>query len=190
MHTLDILKSHCENCTDCPLCETRHNIVFGTGNPYSKIMFIGEAPGEKEDLTALPFVGRGGILLDELIAEIGLYRDKNIYIANSVKCRPPKNRDPSTSEQKTCLHWLEKQIEIIDPKIIVCVGRISAMRFIKKDIKIMKEHGQFFEKDGRLYMPVLHPAAILRNINNKPLAREDFKLLENKINELELLFNI
>lgn len=184
MNKLTELMKKCSICTDCPLCENRNNVVFGTGKTDADIMFIGEAPGEKEDLSGEPFVGRGGVLLDEMIAEIGLNRDKNIYIANSVKCRPPKNRDPLPLEQKACLHWLEEQIEIIDPKIVVCVGRISAMRFIKKDIKIMKEHGQFFEKNGRLYMPVLHPAAILRNINNKPLAMADFKLLQDKIGNL------
>lgn len=186
MNNLDILLKKCKSCSECSLSQTRTNVVFGAGNPNAEIMFIGEAPGEKEDLSGQPFVGRGGILLDEMIAEVGLKRNKNIYIVNSIKCRPPKNRDPLLSEQKACLHWLEEQIEIINPKIIVCVGRISAMRFIKKDIKIMKEHGQFFEKNGRLYMPVLHPAAILRNINNKPLAVADFIILKEKIEELDI----
>ncbi len=178
------LKNACLICEKCDLCKTRTNVVFGVGCENAKVLFIGEAPGENEDLKGEPFVGRGGQLLDKMLTAVDLSRDKNIYIANSVKCRPPKNRDPLPKEQEACANWLENQIELIDPKIIVCLGRISAMKRIKSDIKIMKEHGIFFEKDGRLVMAMLHPAAILRNPNNKPAAFEDFIKLKNKMEEL------
>ena len=113
-------------------------------------------------------------------------RKKNIYIANIVKCRPPKNRDPLPEEQEACIEWLRNQVALIRPKIIVCLGRISAMRIIKPDIKITKEHGQFFEKNGVLMMATLHPAALLRNPNQKPAAFEDFLKLREKIDELHL----
>ena len=182
--SLNELRSECLNCKNCKLCETRTNVVFGTGNPDSKILFIGEGPGENEDLQGLPFVGRGGMLLDKMLSVVDLSREKNIYIANMVKCRPPKNRDPEESEVAACRPWLEKQIEIIDPKIIVCLGRVSAIRFIDPNFKVTKEHGQFIEKDGRLVMGTFHPAAILRNPNQKPAAMEDFFALRAKIEEL------
>ena len=120
---LDELKRECDSCRRCELCESRNNIVFGVGNENADIMLIGEAPGENEDMQGQPFVGRSGKLLDEMIGEYGLSRDKNIYIANMLKCRPPKNRDPKPSEQNLCIEWLDRQIEIIDPKIIVyCVA--------------------------------------------------------------------
>lgn len=183
----EALKTDCLNCQKCKLNETRTNVVFGTGNPKADVMFIGEAPGENEDIQGEPFVGRGGQLLDKMLAAVDLSRDKNIYIANTVKCRPPKNRDPQPDEQEACLSWLENQIALIRPKIIVCLGRISAARFIKPDIKITKEHGLFFEKDGILYMGTLHPAALLRNPNNKPDAFDDFVKLKEKLTELNCI---
>ncbi len=174
---LDELKRECEACRRCELCESRNNIVFGVGNENADIMLIGEAPGENEDMQGQPFVGRSGKLLDEMIGEYGLSRDKNIYIANMLKCRPPKNRDPKPSEQNLCIEWLDRQIEIIDPKIIVCVGRIAAQRLIGKDFKVTKQHGEFVEINGRLYTGTYHPAAILRNVNNKPIALNDWKII-------------
>lgn len=182
--SLDELRAQCLNCKKCGLCETRTNVVFGTGNPDSKVLFIGEGPGENEDLQGKPFVGRGGMLLDKMLSVVDLSRDKNIYIANMVKCRPPKNRDPEETEVAACRPWLEEQIRIIDPKIIVCLGRVSAIRFIDPNFKVTKEHGQFIEKDGRLVMGTFHPAAILRNPNQKPAAMEDFFALQEKIKEL------
>ena len=182
--SLDELRAQCLNCKKCGLCETRTNVVFGTGNPNAKVLFIGEGPGENEDLQGKPFVGRGGMLLDKMLAVVDLSRDKNIYIANMVKCRPPKNRDPEETEVAACRPWLEEQIRIIDPKIIVCLGRVSAIRFIDPNFKVTKEHGQFIEKDGRLVMGTFHPAAILRNPNQKPAAMEDFFALQEKIKEL------
>ena len=182
--SLDELRAQCLNCKKCGLCETRTNVVFGTGKPDAKALFIGEGPGENEDLQGKPFVGRGGMLLDKMLSVVDLSRDKNIYIANMVKCRPPKNRDPEETEVAACRPWLEEQIRIIDPKIIVCLGRVSAIRFIDPNFKVTKEHGQFIEKDGRLVMGTFHPAAILRNPNQKPAAMEDFFALQEKIKEL------
>ncbi len=148
------------------------------------ILFIGEGPGENEDLQGEPFVGRAGKLLDKMLAAVDLDRHKNIYIANTVKCRPPQNRDPKPEEQELCAEWLRNQIALIQPKIIVCLGRISAARYIKPDIKITKEHGIFFERDGILWMATLHPAALLRNPNQKPDAFEDYLKLREKIREI------
>ncbi len=180
------LKENCLHCRQCGLCETRTNVVVGVGNPRAKVMFIGEGPGENEDLQGEPFVGRGGQLLDKMLAAVDLDRKTNIYIANIVKCRPPKNRDPLPEEQEACIGWLRNQVALIRPKIIVCLGRIAAMRLIKPDMKITREHGQFFEKNGTLMIATLHPAALLRNPNQKPAAFEDFLKLREKIDELHL----
>ena len=178
------LAADCSACRKCGLCETRHNVVVGVGNPNSKVLFVGEGPGENEDLQGEPFVGRGGQLLDKMLDAVDLSRKKNIYITNIVKCRPPNNRDPKPGEQTACIEWLRNQFALIRPEIIVCLGRIAAMKLIKEDIKITKEHGIFFEKNGVLMMGTLHPAALLRNPHNKPEAFEDFLKLREKINEL------
>ncbi len=178
------LKSSCMGCQKCELAQTRTNLVFGVGNPNAEVLFIGEGPGEQEDLRGEPFVGRGGQLLDKMLAVVDLDRKKNIYIANIVKCRPPKNRDPKPEEQNECIEWLRNQTKLIRPKIIVCLGRISAARIIKPDIKITREHGIFFERNGTLMMATLHPAALLRNPNNKPAAMEDYFRLREKIREV------
>lgn len=180
----DELKENCMQCRKCGLCETRTNVVFGVGNPKAKVLFVGEGPGENEDLQGEPFVGRGGQLLDKFLAAVDLDRKTNIYIANIVKCRPPKNRDPLPEEQEACIDWLRNQFALLQPKIIVCLGRIAGMKMIKPDLKITKEHGIFFEKGGVLMMPTLHPAALLRNPNQKPDAFEDFLKLREKIDEL------
>ena len=180
----EALKQECISCQKCGLCETRTNVVFGTGSRHAEVMFIGEGPGQNEDEQGLPFVGRSGKLLDQYLEAIDLSRDKNIFIANIVKCRPPQNRDPLPQEWAGCLRWLHEQFRIIQPKIVVCLGRIAAQRMIRADFAIMKEHGQFFEKDGVFYMATLHPAALLRNPNNKPLAFEDFVALREKIHEV------
>ena len=184
MTGLDQLRERCLGCTKCQLCATRTNVVFGVGNPESRVMFIGEGPGEQEDLKGEPFVGRAGKLLDLMLDAVGLSREKDIYIANIVKCRPPKNRDPLPEEQEQCINWLREQTAIIRPKIIVCLGRIAAAKIIKPDIKITKEHGQFIERNGVLMMAMLHPAALLRNPKQKPEAFEDFLRLRDKIKEL------
>ena len=178
------LKNACENCKKCELCKTRHNVVVGVGSPTAEVMFIGEGPGENEDLQGEPFVGRAGKLLDKMLTAVDLDRNKNIYIANIVKCRPPQNRDPKPEEQEMCIDWLRNQVKLIRPKIIVCLGRIAAARIIKPDIKITKEHGQFIEKNGVLMMAMLHPAAILRDPRRKPDAFNDFLILREKIKEI------
>ena len=178
------LQNTCENCTKCGLCETRHNVVVGVGNPQAEVMFIGEGPGENEDLQGEPFVGRAGKLLDKMLDAVDLDRHKNIYIANIVKCRPPQNRDPKPEEQEQCIDWLRAQVRMIRPKIIVCLGRIAAARIIKPDIKSTKERGMWFEKGDILMMPMLHPAAVLRDPRRKPDAFQDFLTLREKINEI------
>lgn len=182
--TFDELEKVCKSCEKCELCKTRHNVVFGVGNKNAEVLFIGEGPGENEDLQGEPFVGRGGQLLDKMLNAVDLDRHKNIYIANIVKCRPPQNRDPLQEEQEACIDWLRNQVALIKPKIIVCLGRIAAMKIIKPDMKIMKEHGIFFEKKGVIMMATLHPAALLRNPTNKPAAFEDFLKLREKIKEI------
>ena len=178
------LEQSCKSCRACGLCETRTNVVFGTGNPQAEVLFIGEGPGENEDKQGLPFVGRGGQLLDTMLEAVGLSRKHNIYIANMVKCRPPHNRDPLPEEQDACAHWLADQIAYIRPKIIVCLGRVAAFRMISPDFKVTRQHGQFFEKNGILYMGMFHPAAILRNPHQKPDAFADFVTLRDKILEV------
>ena len=177
------LEAACKNCRKCGLCQDRHHVVFGVGNPQAKIMFVGEGPGENEDLQGEPFVGRGGQLLDKYLAAVDLDRKTNVYIGNIVKCRPPKNRD-LPEEQEACIDWLRNQFILLRPKILVCLGRVAAMRLMKPDIKITKEHGTFLDKNGTLMMATLHPAALLRNPGQKPAAFEDYLKLREKIDEL------
>lgn len=180
----DELENQCMSCRKCPLCEERTNVVFGVGPRDAEVLFIGEGPGENEDLQGEPFVGRAGKLLDEMLEIIDLSREKNIYIANMVKCRPPKNRDPLNTEQDACMDWLRNQVALLKPKIIVCLGRISAMRIIKEDFKITQEHGRWFEKNGVQMMALFHPAALLRDPRRKPETFDDLKTLQAKINEI------
>ena len=183
-NSFEELKKDCEECRRCGLCETRHNVVVGVGNPEADVLFIGEGPGENEDIQGEPFVGRAGKLLDKMLNAVDLDRNKNIYIANIVKCRPPQNRDPKPEEQEQCIDWLRNQVRLIKPKIIVCLGRISAQKLIDPNLKITREHGSFIEKGKFLMMPMFHPAAILRNPNQKPEAFEDFLKLRDKIKEI------
>lgn len=178
------LEETCLACQKCSLCETRHHVVFGVGNPKAQVMFVGEGPGENEDLQGEPFVGRGGQLLDKMLASVGLSRQKNIYIANIVKCRPPRNRDPQPEEQEACINWLKAQTALIRPKIIVCLGRIAACRLITPDFKVTRQHGEFFLKNGVWMMGTLHPAALLRNPIQKPDGFADFLALRDKIGEV------
>lgn len=178
------LREDCQRCQQCGLCQTRRHVVFGVGDPASKVMLVGEGPGEHEDEQGEPFVGRGGLLLDKYLAAVDLDRRVNVYITNIVKCRPPKNRDPLPEEQEACIGWLRNQFAIIRPRILVCLGRVAAMKLMKPDIRITKEHGQFLEKNGVLMMATLHPAALLRNPSQKPAAFEDFLKLREKIDQL------
>ncbi len=177
------LQAQCENCRACALCESRTHVVFGMGDSHAEVLFVGEAPGANEDAQGKPFVGRAGQLLDDMLAMIGLHRDR-IYITNSIKCRPPQNRDPLNTEKDACAAYLHRQIEMMQPKMIVCLGRISAAEMIKPDFKITREHGQFFEKDGRLMTAIYHPAALLRDPSKKPETFVDLKRLQAKIREL------
>ena len=183
MASLDELKKECAGCAKCGLCQTRTNLVFGVGDPGAKLMYVGEGPGRDEDLQGEPFVGRAGKLLDAMLDIIDLDRSK-VYIANMVKCRPPQNRDPLPEEQDACFPWLERQIEIIDPKLIVCLGRISAMRLIRSDFKITREHGQWFDVGGRQIMALYHPAALLRDPGQRPETFLDLKEIRRRLDEL------
>ena len=175
------LKSVCAGCTRCGLCETRHNVVFGVGKEDADIMFVGEGPGEQEDLQGRPFVGPAGKLLDDMLCIIDLSRETNCYIANIVKCRPPRNRDPLNVEQEACRPWLDRQIALVNPKIIVCLGRIAAMALIREDFRITREHGQWFERDGRRLMATYHPSALLRDVDKRPEAFMDLRALRKEI---------
>lgn len=183
MSKLEELRAECLECRRCKLCETRTNVVFGTGNEHADVMFIGEGPGENEDLQGEPFVGRGGKLLDDMLELIDLDRSQ-VYIANMVKCRPPKNRDPLPEEQSACAGWLNRQLELIAPKLIVCLGRIAAMRFIRSDFRISREHGQWFDVNGRRVMALYHPAALLRDPRKRPETFEDLKRIRAAIDAL------
>ena len=180
----DGLKSVCADCTRCGLCETRHNVVFGVGKEDADIMFVGEGPGEQEDLKGQPFVGPAGKLLDDMLCIIDLSRETNCYIANIVKCRPPQNRDPLPAESEACMPWLREQFRILQPKIVVCLGRIAAQRMIRADFSVTKEHGTFIEKGGIWFMGTFHPAALLRQKQNKPDAFADFLALREKIGQV------
>jgi len=178
------LEKACNNCKKCELHTTRTNVVFGIGNRLSEVMFIGEGPGENEDLKGEPFVGRAGTLLDDMLKIINLSRDKNIYIANIVKCRPPGNRDPSNTEREVCIKWLNSQFELIKPKIIVCLGRIAATEMIDINLKITRDHGKWYDKDGVKYMALYHPAALLRDPHKKPETFVDLKVLERMVKDI------
>ena len=178
------LEQTCKSCRKCALADTRHNVVFGVGPRDAEVMFIGEGPGENEDLQGEPFVGRGGKLLDDMLELIDLSRQTNAYIANIVKCRPPQNRDPLNTEQDACIGYLRNQVALIRPKIIVCLGRIAAMRLIRPDYKITREHGQWMEKAGVWMMAMFHPSALLRDPSKRPESFVDLKTLQSKIREI------
>ena len=180
MDTWESLKRDCAGCRGCSLGETRHNLVFGVGNEQAEVMLIGEGPGEQEDLQGVPFVGPAGKLLDDMLEMIDLDRQK-VYIANIVKCRPPRNRDPLNVEQEACRPWLDRQIALVNPKIIVCLGRIAAMALIREDFRITREHGQWFERDGRRLMATYHPSALLRDVDKRPEAFMDLRALRKEI---------
>ena len=181
--TWEMLEDAVSDCRGCVLCQTRQHTVLGEGSRNADVMFVGEGPGQQEDEQGRPFVGPAGQLLDKMLEMIDLDRTK-VYIANIVKCRPPENRDPLGVEQDACIGYLRRQVALLRPKIIVCLGRIAAMRIIKPDFKITREHGQWFEKNGFQMMAVYHPAALLRDPRRRPESFEDFKGLQQKINEL------
>ena len=175
------LEALCLECRNCGLCETRNNVVFGVGNRTANIMFVGEGPGEQEDLQGEPFVGAAGKLLDDMLSIIDLSRKENVYIANVVKCRPPRNRDPEDGEQDACFGYLQNQIELVNPKIIVCLGRIAARKLIQEDYRITKQHGTWVQKNGIWYTAIYHPSALLRDLSKRPETFSDLLAIRNKL---------
>ena len=181
--TWETLKAECMQCRGCGLADTRTHVVFGTGAVDAEILLIGEGPGQHEDEQGIPFVGKAGQLLDDMMEIIGLDRTK-VYIANVVKCRPPQNRDPLNVEQDACIGWLRRQTALLRPKIIVCLGRIAAKAIIKEDFKITSEHGQWFSRGGVQMTAIYHPAALLRDISKRPDTFEDLKVIQAKVREV------
>lgn len=182
--SLDEIRKECEGCRKCSLAETRTNVVFGVGNPHADVMFIGEAPGEKEDLSGIPFVGAAGKLFDKYLVAVGIPREE-IYIANMLKCRPPKNRDPKPEEQDLCIEYLREQVRAVSPKLIVCLGRIAAMRLIKPDFRITAEHGIWFERGSFSVCAVYHPSALLRDPRKKDDMLADMIEIKRRLDALK-----
>ena len=179
----ETLQATCNCCEKCNLCRTRNSVVFGVGNREADIMFIGEGPGEQEDLKGEPFVGAAGKLLDDMLSIIDVNRN-NCYIANIVKCRPPMNRDPSDEEQNACFAYLQKQIELVNPSISVCLGRIAAKRLIDPSYRITREHGKWICRNGIWMTAIYHPSALLRDLNKRPETFEDLIDIRNKLHEV------
>ena len=179
---LDELRKEIGDCKRCKLAKGRKNIVFGEGNPDAGLMFIGEAPGREEDIQARPFVGDAGKLLTRLIEKMGLSREE-VYIGNIVKCRPPQNRDPEEDEMTACSAFIDRQIEIISPRIIVSLGRISSQTLMSTKVPITKLRGRFFEYRGIPVMPTFHPAYLLRNPKDKWLVWEDVQRVMERLKE-------
>ena len=180
----ELLKKECARCVRCGLCQTRHNVVFGVGNESADVMFVGEGPGEQEDLKGEPFVGAAGQLLDDMLSIIDLDRNVNCYIANIVKCRPPRNRDPLETEQDACIDYLRNQVALVKPKIIVCLGRIAAKRLIDQDFRITRQHGTWVERGGIWMSAIYHPSALLRDVSKRPETFDDLLSLREKIKEV------
>ena len=185
--TYETLKEQCQQCTKCDLSKTRTNVVVGVGPVPCNLMLIGEAPGEKEDLSGEPFVGRAGKLLDQILESVGISRQENIYIANTIKCRPPGNRNPTSEENVACNDWLEQQIAIIKPKIILLCGSVSMkMAFPDSKLGISKQRGQWLQWHGCDTMVVFHPSYLLRNQSREKGSPkwhtwQDFKAIKNAL---------
>jgi len=179
MMTWEELEARCRECTACVLHETRTNSVIGCGNRNADLMFVGEAPGEKEDLSGIPFVGAAGKLFDKFLYAVDIPRE-DVYICNILKCRPPKNRDPRPEEEDACIDFLREQVRLVQPKMIVCLGRISAMRLIKSDFKITKEHGIWFRKGDYDMCAVYHPSLLLRDPRKKEEMLTDMKMIAKR----------
>lgn len=178
--TWEQLEEQCNNCTKCKLCTNRHNIVIGTGNKNAKIMFIGEGPGADEDIQGIPFVGKAGKLMDKAFIGIGIKREE-VYIANIVKCRPPNNRNPEYEEADMCKEYLDSQIKLVNPEIIVLLGSVALKNTLGKEYGITESRGKWFEKDGIKYIPTFHPAALLRDEIKKIEFWKDLKEVKNKM---------
>lgn len=178
--TWEELEKECNNCTKCKLCNDRHNVVIGTGNKNAKIMFIGEGPGADEDIQGIPFVGKAGKLMDKAFEGVGIKREE-VYIANIVKCRPPNNRNPEYEEADSCKEYLDSQIKLINPEIIVLLGSIALKNILGKEYGITSSRGKWIEKDGIKYLPTFHPAALLRDESKKIDFWKDLKEIVNYI---------
>jgi DNA polymerase len=181
---LETLRTEIGDCTRCKLHPHRTHLVFGTGSPNARLMFIGEAPGEEEDLQGQPFVGKAGQLLTRIIQAMGLEREE-VYIANILKCRPPGNRNPEPDEIATCEPFLRRQVEAIRPKIICALGTFAAQTLLQTDRKISALRGRFHDYRGTPLMPTYHPAYLLRNPEDKRLVWEDMKLIVTELKNLE-----
>ena len=187
MSGLDDLKEKLQNCKGCPLCSTRTNVVFSDGNPNADIMLIGEAPGADEDRLGVPFVGRAGKLLDEFVKKAGIDRQKDVYICNTLKCRPPNNRKPESSEKKACAPYLKQQIDAVNPKIIILCGATALESFIK-GLSISKARGKVFKgSKGTVFIPIFHPSYLLRHHSLEENSPRDLMLKDLRfIKELSL----
>jgi uracil-DNA glycosylase len=182
--TLEDLNKMICGCQKCALGKTRNKFVFGVGNPNAVAMLVGEAPGADEDAQGEPFVGRAGKLLNDILKAVDLTRN-DVYIANILKCRPPNNRDPLPSEEETCMPYLQKQIELIKPKIILCLGRIAANGLLGKKLSLAALRESKYELNGIRVMATYHPAALLRNPNWKRGCWEDVKAFKKLYDELK-----
>ena len=180
MLSWDELEKACRQCSRCVLCQRRTNTVFGDGCKDADILFIGEGPGEQEDLQGIPFVGPAGKLLDDMMSIIDLDRSK-VYIANIVKCRPPQNRDPLEEEQDACIGFLRNQVALVRPKLIVCLGRIAAKRIIDPDYKITRDHGSWIYRNGIWMTAIYHPSALLRDLSKRPDTFDDLLSIREKL---------
>jgi DNA polymerase len=182
--TIEQVGAVCKQCRKCPLRKNASQVVFGAGNPDADLMLIGEAPGADEDHQGIPFVGRSGQLLDKILAAAGI--DKNdVYITNIAKCKPPANRTPSVEEAEACTPYLTRQIEIIAPKIIVCLGALATQRMVRNEARITLVRGKVFEKGGIKIIPTFHPAALLRDPERKKPVWEDFKNIKAMYDTLQ-----
>ena len=187
---LEKVRLECLNCQKCPLSKTRTNVVFSDGKPNSNIVLIGEAPGANEDLQGKPFVGRAGQLLDKIFESVGLSREKDIYICNTLKCRPPENRDPLPSEKEACRNYLDAQLNILKPKIILLCGRVALTSFLPNASAISKVRGKWFDgPNGSKMMPIFHPSYLLRNPIARPgspkaLMWEDIQEIKRQYDEI------
>lgn len=182
--TIESISSKIQKCTHCQLARTRTNVVPGEGVPHPDVLVIGEGPGYDEDMQGRPFVGKAGILLDKMLAAINLDRKTNCFIANIVKCRPPQNRDPFPEEEEACFSFLEAQIKVLKPKMILCMGRISGQKMLNTQEPVGKLRGNFFEYNGIPLMITYHPSALLRNQNLKRPAWDDLKKFRQKLDSL------
>ena len=174
------LKQECGVCRGCALADTRTHVVFGDGCETAEIMLIGEGPGQHEDEQGIPFVGRAGQLLDDMLEIIHLDRTK-VYIANVVKCRPPQNRDPLNVEQDACIGYLRRQMALMQPRLLICLGRIAATRLIDEKFKITRDHGMWYDVDGMRATAIYHPAALLRDAGRRPETFDDLKSIQQEI---------